>query len=196
MPYNELAQQINKTAVDHGFWEEDRNLGEMLMLAVSEISEALEEHRDSHPALWYKHEPACPTAAMHEPLHTTIPCTKCNCKPEGHAVELADCIIRCMDTLYSYDPDNPVDISEYITHEKMFRLNSSSTLPENFGEACLSICTEISLAEQSNLVGRLCRAIVLCEELITTTSNYEPLVVVKEKMRYNDTRPYKHGKAY
>lgn len=46
MILNALAEAINKTSTEHGFWpEEGRNFGEMIALAHSELSEALEEHR-------------------------------------------------------------------------------------------------------------------------------------------------------
>jgi len=35
-------------AREKGFWEQDRNVGEMLMLVVSELGEAIEAHRRSH----------------------------------------------------------------------------------------------------------------------------------------------------
>lgn len=35
----------HQTAVEKGFWQEERNFGEMLMLIVSELGEALEAHR-------------------------------------------------------------------------------------------------------------------------------------------------------
>lgn len=81
---NELAQEINQIARDHGFWEADRNFAEMLMLATSELSEALEEHRDGKPNFYRN------------------PGSE---KPEGIAVELADCLIRLLDTMHSLDVD-------------------------------------------------------------------------------------------
>lgn len=42
---NELMDKIHQNAVAKGFWERDPNLGEKLMLIVTELAEALEVHR-------------------------------------------------------------------------------------------------------------------------------------------------------
>jgi NTP pyrophosphatase (non-canonical NTP hydrolase) len=129
---NNLAVGINQIARDHGFWEENRNMGEMLMLAVSELSEALEEHRDGKPNVYheFKMSPGMPIPndlrptldKMERNLQRSL-MTEPNpmeeltgeemsalaaagfAKPEGLAVELADCIIRCLDTLHSLGVD-------------------------------------------------------------------------------------------
>src|SRR5690348_3932574 len=49
-----LAQSINDNARAHGFWQSERNFGEMLMLATSELAEALEEHRQGRPPVWHQ----------------------------------------------------------------------------------------------------------------------------------------------
>lgn len=41
----ELTQLCHETAVEKGFWDEDRNMGEALMLVVTEIAEAMESYR-------------------------------------------------------------------------------------------------------------------------------------------------------
>lgn len=41
----ELSKEIHENARNKGFWDKDRNLGEMLMLIVSEVSEAMEADR-------------------------------------------------------------------------------------------------------------------------------------------------------
>ena len=42
---NELAKQIHENAVKHGFYDNKREIGTLLMLCVSELSEALEADR-------------------------------------------------------------------------------------------------------------------------------------------------------
>jgi NTP pyrophosphatase (non-canonical NTP hydrolase) len=41
----ELAAAIHANAREKGFWDKERNVGELLMLVVSELGEALEAHR-------------------------------------------------------------------------------------------------------------------------------------------------------
>ncbi len=42
---NELRDKIYLNAKDKGFWDQERNIGEALMLVVTELSEGLETHR-------------------------------------------------------------------------------------------------------------------------------------------------------
>ena len=42
---NELAKQVHQNAIDKGFFEKEKNIGEMLALIHSEVSEALEADR-------------------------------------------------------------------------------------------------------------------------------------------------------
>ena len=107
---NEYAERINKCAVDHGFWEEDRNFGEMIALMHSELSEALESHRSAEEPVWFKHAEGC---ALNSPLRDKGWICTCTPKPEGTATELADCIIRCLDTLHSLG----VDIDEVVSNK-------------------------------------------------------------------------------
>ena len=42
---SELCELCHKTAVEKGFWDEERNMGEALMLVVTELAEAMESYR-------------------------------------------------------------------------------------------------------------------------------------------------------
>lgn len=71
--FNAIAQEIHLTAKEKGWWDEDRNVGEMIALMHSELSEALEAQRHGNP-----------------------PDDKIT-RYSGLEAELADCIIRIMD---------------------------------------------------------------------------------------------------
>lgn len=123
---NVLARIIHKIAADHGFWpEEGRNMGEMLMLATSELAEALEEHRDGKPAHYYTFKTSRPGAwdgldrdKMASMSADDLGALGIDKKPEGVAVELIDCIIRCLDTLQSLDVDIDALVAEKMAYNR------------------------------------------------------------------------------
>lgn len=112
---NGLAQDINDNAVAHGFWEAERNFGEMVALMHSELSEALEEHRSGRPAEWFqigdqrvyrvKDRSGADWTTDPDGLSDDGTWTGVQAKPEGTAVELADCLIRILDTMHSLGVD-------------------------------------------------------------------------------------------
>ena len=70
---NQLANKIKVWADSKGWWEKDRNDGELIALMHSELSEALEAYRHGNPP------------------DDKIP------EFSGTTAELADCIIRILD---------------------------------------------------------------------------------------------------
>lgn len=79
----EFMKEVHQNAKLHGWWESDEshNVGELLMLCVSELVEAFEEYRNGK--------------AMDETYYSKD--ANGNQKPEGVPFELADVVIRIMD---------------------------------------------------------------------------------------------------
>jgi NTP pyrophosphatase (non-canonical NTP hydrolase) len=94
-PLNDLAKEIHDTAVEKGWWESERNVGEALMLMVSEVAEALEEWRGGSPI-----------------NHTYYREHGDRLKPEGVPIELADVIIRVLDFAAAHDIDMDTALKE------------------------------------------------------------------------------------
>ena len=72
---NDWAKEIHYNAMRHGWWDDERPFAEIVALCHSELSEALEEARKGT-----------------EMVYAGI-----DGKPEGIAVEMADCLIRILD---------------------------------------------------------------------------------------------------
>lgn len=53
---NEISKEINQQNVRKGFYESPREIGTLLMLVVSELSEALEADRADRHAEWVMYE--------------------------------------------------------------------------------------------------------------------------------------------
>ncbi len=98
MDINTIAALIHSNAVEHGWWEKKRELPEIIALCHSELSEALEEYRAGRPDEWYRCNMGmtCPCNPDCEQYLEPECCFR-DPKPEGIAVELADCIIRILD---------------------------------------------------------------------------------------------------
>lgn len=97
---NEYVNLAYNNALDKGWHEKERTIGDLICLMHSELSEALEEHRNGH-----------------SPTEVYYNAEKPN-KPEGVPVELADCIIRIFDFCGKYDIDLEAIIDEKMVYNQ------------------------------------------------------------------------------
>jgi NTP pyrophosphatase (non-canonical NTP hydrolase) len=88
----DLQRDVHQNSVDHGFWEASDNIGEKLMLIVSEAAEALEAYRDGEMDLRLIEKR--PDDVMKITGQRVAYGWR---KPEGFPAEIADIVIRCMD---------------------------------------------------------------------------------------------------
>ncbi len=111
-----LAFASERIAREHGWWEDDdRDMGNLLMLVVTELAEAFEEIRDNrdreliyadlHSAsFWVRIFIRFKKGFM--PLRNISPYQdewiEQNIKPEGFMVEIADVMIRLFDFIEHY----------------------------------------------------------------------------------------------
>lgn len=173
---NELAKEVHENAVYHGWWEEERDFGELIALIHSEVSEVLEEYRNGHE--------------LTETYYSK------NGKPEGIPSEMADIIIRVLDICGKYELNIDIDLAtieqecaKFEVREKFLKINFKS-----FGDFIAQLhqaitewyCEGIySTEERKNI---LISVVGFC-----WLSDIDIEKAIIEKHAFNIIRPYKHG---
>lgn len=113
---NDLSEEIVENNEKHGFYADDRTFGDKMMLAVSELSEALDEFRDGRALgeIYFvvKGQPITEVSGytwqigqelplpVYLRLINDFPNVVEFLKPEGIPIELVDCLIRVLDDLH------------------------------------------------------------------------------------------------
>ena len=192
MELDKFAQDVHENAKAHGWWDEPREVYEIIALIHDEWSEALEEDRAGRPMLWHKcfyNSGMCEHQDVHDNGGGCIGCTPELRKPEGTAVELVDGVIRIMDFLSALGMPIDNDDVEYAMQKC-----------ETLGKPVPWVVTELH-----NLTAQAYRAIdwTYLRMAMALALRYieqrglDPFEVMRQKHEYNRTRSYKHGgKAY
>lgn len=94
--FQNVQRNVHQNSKDKGFWEgpENANVPTKLMLIVSELAEALEEHRTPKDSFAIRYH--SDRDVYHEQRRDKET-GKALLKPEGFAIEMADAVIRIMD---------------------------------------------------------------------------------------------------
>ena len=120
MKISEMQEQAYENAAAHGWHDQERSFGELIALCHSELSEALEEHREGKA-------PGEIHYSCKAPLYTPIHCARMNstscagcehAKPEGIPSELADVVIRVADMCGQYGIDLEAAIIEKMKYNE------------------------------------------------------------------------------
>lgn len=97
---NAFAAEVHENAVQHGWWNPTPPFEAVALMCITEIAEATDEYRNDMPMCYVMKKtcaecPDYPVGARY--METDMSKWTPDDKPEGVAVEMADCIIRILD---------------------------------------------------------------------------------------------------
>jgi NTP pyrophosphatase (non-canonical NTP hydrolase) len=107
---NELSQKIFQANKEKGFWDNERNVGEMLMLVTTELAEAMESHRKGKFCQLETFNDLLKDAEFKQAFEKNI--------KDTFSDEMADSLIRILDMCGGLD----IDIKKHV--ELKLRYNS------------------------------------------------------------------------
>lgn len=182
--FNNLVREVHETAKEKGFWDAPRNEGELFMLIVSELGEALEAHRKGKFADWERFE-TNPGTHNFESDEQRFKTAFSICIKDTFEDELADVAIRIFDFMgsKSYSVEINPKITPYVT------------VGENLLFLTSKICdiwrddVEIGVVIDLNFTLSILFAIAERHEINLKKH-------IEAKMKFNATRPRLHGKMY
>ncbi len=121
MEIKELMLAIHQTNIEKGFWEDkaNRNVGEVLMLCVSELAEALEAHRKNKKADLHAYQQAVAALSPQEKLDGKAinPIFKTHIK-DSFEDEIADTVIRLFDMSEAFGIDLEWHVQQKLAYNK------------------------------------------------------------------------------
>lgn len=185
MNWNEFAEEVHQVAVDHGWWEKCPTFPEVIVMCHSELSEAVEEYRAGN-----RIRPGQPTPMVYYSgggYVATAP-TKCCTKPEGIAVELADCILRILDWAAAVK----VDIDAVIGFSPSYDDVIQTIARCHYLISSAYVQTTMMTGTMPTANSRL----LMCIETIMDWAHNNGVdmeAVLRAKHEYNKTRPNRHG---
>lgn len=184
-----LAKICHQRAVDKGFWDEPHSTNHYFMLVITEVAEAVEAHRKGRIAYMPEGIEDFPDKAFINAFESHIKDTLED--------ELADTQIRLLD-IYGYIIDNDSetpDITEQVKENYHFAHDFVGR-PEEFTDWAFALAHDLSenpiaYTMLLKVYNGLCTLLCMAEYFGVDLDRHVCL-----KMRYNETRPAKHGKKY
>lgn len=182
----DLIEAIHANAVDKGFWAEYHSEEHYLMLAITELSEAVEAHRKGD---WARRE------AYQDDLHKRFvdfdaSLFRLHIK-DSVEDELADALIRLYDIVGGAYEYRLIEEEISTLREKVLRAFERDC-PDEFTRQIINCVTAIAL----NCIDDAIDAAIGFIEAVAEHNGIDLYWHVREKMKYNATRPPLHGKKY
>nr|DAM43996.1 MAG TPA: NTP-PPase-like protein [Caudoviricetes sp.] len=189
MNYYEIAKEVHANAVAKGFWDEFHSPNHYFMLAITELSEAVEAHRKGRTA-------SIPEGIEDFPDKAFIPSFESHVK-DTLEDELADTAIRLLDlygSIIEKKEDTP-DITDQVK-ENYSHASDFVGVPNEFTDWAFALAHDLSdnpiaYTTLLKVYNGLCTLLCMVEHFDVDLERH-----VRLKMRYNATRPRLHGKKY
>ena len=161
--FDSLTCVAHAMAVDKGWWEGERSAVECWVNFHAELSEAWEEYRCGRMATWYASDAASVLRSGGVP------------KPEGFWVEIADLMIR---------------IADYVGSR---RFNASRFSEVDYDDAKWNEIPSVIFLLHWHVSAIEFRVVVEACEKFAAVHKIDLWSIIREKLRYNATRPHRHG---
>ena len=199
MKMNKFAAEVHQNAVEHGWWDEERSFGEIIALCHSELSEALEEYRAKRPMVYFVVEMDDSKGGTYLAIREDIISEEdfAGEKPEGIAVELADCIIRILDW---YGKEG-LDTDALLLEAGIITMCDLPTpVYGSFGDFIALLHNLLSMAyacwcNASGISASALRLAKCIREIMAWAkeNGVDMEYILDMKHEYNKGRPYRHG---
>lgn len=187
---NRYAKDCHQRAVAKGFWDEFHSVGHYLMLVVSELSEAVEADRIGK---WAKLDPDTIDTLQRI---AGAPYTQEFLREVKDRVEdeIADAVIRMLDLLGWMTKDRALSEKEVETDlgVSAFYIAGEMTLADALWPILQEVCCHCNMyAHRTAILYAIKSLELLCDHL-----GIDLMAHIDLKLKYNETRPAKHGKKY
>ena len=199
MKMNKFAAEVHQNAVEHGWWDEERSFGEIIALCHSELSEALEEYRAKRPMVYFVVEMDDGKGGTYLAIREDIISEEdfAGEKPEGIAVELADCIIRILDWYGKEGLDTDALLLEAGI---IIMCDLPTPVYGSFGDFIALLHNLLSMAyacwcNASGISASALRLAKCIREIVAWAkeNGVDMEHILDMKHEYNKGRPYRHG---
>ena len=179
--YKKLAEEIHAASVEKGFWDEKLSVWHFMGLVFTELAEFVEAERKGKRAdvkkfnQWYDDYGLDFNVCFNDCIKNTV------------EDELADAVIRLLDTIEGHFPKHRIVITYADLPEYYQEKNSSETIYSWI--AAFTSKTDDALAD---------RIMYMIDGIISYCIFYDIDLIyhIRLKMQYNKGREKKHGKIY